>query len=379
MKNALPFHTHLGLMVERFSRHERIHQPEEQYRARILVGCLVVMSLNAFLISAYQLHQYLHGKLAVEGTILSCFTGLFYFLCLWAMKRTGKTLLIAHAFALPLYLSLTIAYFLAGGPTATSSQIMLLIPFTVFFTAGIRSGYAWALIVLATHLSIFIMHKQGFDFVQSMDQETIIEQSLLHWLIALSGIVGIARVYEKAHENLVSQRDKRESDNRYLSEHDLLTGVHNRQSLEKQLSQYLKATHKLKMTLTVITLDIEQFHLTNLRYGYKVGDNILQTLAVRMQNLPDIKLVGRTNGNRFTLVSHAHASDVDREKLVRDVLFTATQPFSIGHQIISISVSLGWASLTNGMMTSDEILLEAEKSLLKAREGGIAYLPFLQV
>ena len=365
-----------SLLLERFVNHERITQPEEQYRARILVGCLVVMTTYAFIICLILLGEALQGETTVMiGFWMSSIVGTFYLACLFLFKKTGKILLIAHAFALPLYVALVIASFISGGPGATSSQIMLIIPLILFFTAGILSGYIWGAIVLATQVIIFILYKHGYAFTLSMNPETIIEQGFLHWIATLAGIVGIARVYEKAHLDLASQRDLRESDNRYLSEHDLLTGVHNRQSLEKHLTQYLKSTHRLKMTLTVFIVDIEDFHQLNHRYGYTVGDNILLSLASRLKNLEDIKLAGRTDGNQFTLITHAHPRDFDIENLIQKVLTASTQPFSIGHQIVSITVSIGIAGFHNGMMTTDEILIEAEDSLRKTRDAGIAYLP----
>lgn len=358
---------------EYFVNTDLIQESEAQYRARILASSLLILLSYTFVIVIILIMQYLQGRVQFIGILLCSAISAFYIMCLLALKKTGKTVVVAHAFAIPLYLILTLSSFITGGLNATSSQLMLIIPLILFFTAGAKSGFIWTAIIFATQTVIFILCKYGFEFEQTMSAEAQIEQGFLHWTSALFGIIGIALVYERAHQNLITQRNMRETDNRYLTHHDLLTGVTNRQALEKLLTQHLQLTQRQKLTLTVITLEIAQFQQINARYGFIAGDNILLTLATRLKSLEDIKIVARTNGNQFTLVTFAHDHDFNYEELIDNVLFVASQPFTIGHQIITATVNLGIAFFTNGMMTTDELLLEAEKSLHIAQENNLAY------
>lgn len=364
---------HLRRLTDYFVNYDLIQQSEEQYRARILAGCLLVMCLYAWLITLYLLFEYASNLLDPTGIFLSLPIGCFYIVCLFLQKYTAKTLIIAHAFAFPLYLSLLISSCITGGPDASSNQIMLLIPLIMFFTAGLRSGFIWSAIVLATQSAIFSMDLHGFQFAQAMDAQTQIEQGFLHWIITLSGIMGIAFVYERAHQNLVAQRNLTESDNRYLTDHDLLTGVVNRHAFEKQLYQHMKSTQKHKMIFSLIMLDINHFHKINAHYGFTVGDNILLTLSARFKSLNDIKIIARTNGNQFSLVTHAHNKDINIDRLITEILELTSQPFSIGHQIVSLNIAMGISQFTNGMMTCDELLIQAEDSLEFAKKNEQAY------
>jgi diguanylate cyclase (GGDEF)-like protein len=363
----------LRKLGEYFVNYDLIQQSEEQYRARILASCLLVMCLYAWLIAGILLFEHVIHGLQPIGIFLSTGTGIFYIACLFSLKKTAKTLIIAQAFAIPLFLSLLFSSFITGGDQATSNQIMLLIPLIMFFTAGISSGLAWCAIILVSQLMLFIMNLQGFQFMQAMDAQTQIEQGFFHWLITLSGIVGIALVYERAHQNLVTQRNIRESDNRYLTEHDFLTGVINRHAFEKQILQHMKSTHKHKLIFSVFVIGINHFHQINARYGFTVGDNILLTLSTRFKNLKDIKIIARTNGSQFTLVTHAHTTDINADALITEILELASQPFSIGHQIVTLNITIGITRFSNGMMTSDELMIQAEDSLKTAQKAGLTY------
>ncbi len=373
----IPLRNQLRRLTDYFVNYDLIQQPEEQYRARILAGCLLVMCFYAWLISFFLLFEYSLNVLEPTGLYMSLPIGVLYIACLFMLKITGKTLYIAHAFSTPLFLSLLVAGFITGGSDATSNQIMLLIPLIMFFTAGLGSGFVWSGIVLTTQLVIFIMELRGFAFTQAMNEQTQLEQGFFHWFITLSGVMGIAFVYERAHQNLVMQRNMTETDNRYLSDHDLLTGVVNRHAFEKQLNQHIKSTHKHKMIFSVFVIDINHFHEVNARYGFTVGDNILLTLAKRFYSLNQIKIIARTNGNQFTLVSHAQNKEISTDHLIAEILELTSQPFSIGHQIVSLNIAMGISQFTNGMMTSDELMIQSEDAVQNAKKHGLTYSQYL--
>ena len=86
----------------------------------------------------------------------------------------------------------------------------------------------------------------------------------------------------------------------YLSNHDQLTGLHNRQYYEnakKTLDQ------KASLPLSIVFVDINGLKLINDAFGYEAGDKMIQTTAVVLKScvLPH-ELIARIGGDEFGLL-----------------------------------------------------------------------------
>lgn len=352
----------------------KIHNAEAQYRAQVLAGCIIVFSAISLLAALILLPQWLQGKIGVIGCYMALFIALFFFGCLYVLKKTGNNIITANLAATPLYLSLVYSGLIIGGPAATSNTIMLLIPLIVYFTAGARSAIYWTGIIFFTLITFFVMHKLGYVFIKSISAESIIDQGFLHWGITLVGILGTARVYEKTYYNLITQRDKRETDNKFLSTHDLLTGTMNRQYLITALNQYIKTIKKNNLTLTFMLIDAHHFYTINDKFGLAAGDQVLTKLATRLSSFPKIKMVARTNGNQFAIISHSHERNEDSSDLIEDILQIATEPYTIEHRIISLPIHIGLSFLSDEKNDAEALLHQAETSLKKAKCSNFTYL-----
>lgn len=356
-----------------FVNPKKIHNAEAQYRALVLAGCIIVLAMIAMVVVVILIPQWLQGIIDINGLFINLSMLVSYIICLFFLKHTGNNIITANLAALPLYISLLYSSMIIGGPAATSNEIMVLIPLIVYFTAGGQSAALWAVITLLTQLTFFIMYKSGYVFTQTLSASSIINQGLLHWLVTLMGILGIARVYEKTHYHLINQRDKRENDNQFLSTHDPLTGLINRQHAISTLNEYIKSI-KSRLTFTVMLIDIDHFYTINAEFGMTIGDQILCNLSERLTSTPMIKMAARTNGNQFLVVSHSNAQDSDSNELIEKVLQIITAPYVIEHRIISLPIHMGLSFLSANKNHAEALLNEAETSLKKAKRSPFTYL-----
>lgn len=117
---------------------------------------------------------------------------------------------------------------------------------------------------------------------------------------------GSPRYYVTTVED-VSERHYLESQLRFQSIHDALTGLPNRQRFEGRLEEALSGAHSAE-EITVLHLDLDGFHAVNDGLGRHVGDRLLQTVAVRLADMfaDERATIARFDGDEFgVLIEHS--------------------------------------------------------------------------
>src|SRR5512138_2892502 len=77
---------------------------------------------------------------------------------------------------------------------------------------------------------------------------------------------------------------------------DHLTGLHNREAFARRL----RHAGSLKVSGTVVLLDIDHFKTLNDRHGHSMGDEALRGVARRLrESLPHDAVLGRIGGDEF--------------------------------------------------------------------------------
>lgn len=95
---------------------------------------------------------------------------------------------------------------------------------------------------------------------------------------------------------LVSNAGHQRKQLRSIAHTDALTGLPN-------YLGYLEKLHKQRMDNTLVfCINIEDFKAINDLYGRRLGDEVLKSLAKRLQKIPNIKLAARTGSDLFLAV-----------------------------------------------------------------------------
>lgn len=104
---------------------------------------------------------------------------------------------------------------------------------------------------------------------------------------------------EKVNARL-SDRNKRLEQ---VCQHDYLTGVLNRMSLDVELGRALQRAASQAQPMALIMLDLDYFSQVNQKYGHQTGDAVLIEISrVLEQALPEWVRVGRWAGDQFLLI-----------------------------------------------------------------------------
>lgn len=204
---------------------------------------------------------------------------------------------------------------------------------------------------------------------------TSVATSLLGIVFALVIAYAIYRInlHRAREENLRLEFMVRErtAEIERISKTDKLTGLANRCALEDQLLIEFRRARRYAHELSLIVVDLDHFKQVNDGYGHLAGDAVLREVGQRLrQKLRDTDFIGRFGGEEFVVLLP--------ETALHDALcigeemrwLVATREVQIEGVILSVTASLGVASMDADQNDYTEIFAQADKALYHAKNSG---------
>lgn len=156
----------------------------------------------------------------------------------------------------------------------------------------------------------------------------------------------------------------------YLSQHDALTGLPNRNRLREHLDGKL-STLGNGSRLAVLYIDLDRFKPVNDTFGHGAGDEVLTGVSTRLtQCVRGDDLVARLGGDEFVIVMSRVQRNEDLEKLCQRIVAAINEPFTYEHNQIFIGASVGVAMAPADAMQANELLRCADIALYQAKAAG---------
>ena len=149
---------------------------------------------------------------------------------------------------------------------------------------------------------------------------------------------------------------------------DSLTGLPNRAGLEEALElRSHGATANGEYALML--LDLARFSRINEHIGPMAGDELLITVARRLQSsLRSDDILARTGGDEFAIASRIGAGKVDVREMSRRVRGAFDHPFRIGDLKVSIDCAVGCAIQPISDVDVADLLRHAQIALKRAKQ-----------
>lgn len=164
---------------------------------------------------------------------------------------------------------------------------------------------------------------------------------------------------------VIDEEKRKENRLLYLSETDLMTGIRNRGSGEKQITSMLEKCTKGLMCL----LDCDKFKAINDTYGHAVGDSVIIAVAKSLQEVcRDGDIVMRLGGDEFAMYIPQISDKIQAENFSRrvfDKLKNIRIP-EMGDE--KIYVSMGEVLYDGGSRIDfDELYKKADNAMYKSK------------
>ncbi|WP_338450142.1 PAS domain S-box protein [Niallia oryzisoli] len=178
----------------------------------------------------------------------------------------------------------------------------------------------------------------------------------------VDGVYGIAQDITKQVEI--------EKSNEYLAFHDYLTGLPNRNMLNRRLPNELTQAFEKKQSMAVLFIDLDRFKVINDTLGHNMGDLLLKEVANRLEaSMHDRDTIYRQGGDEFTVT----LTDADRNrasKVARQIIDVLAVPFNIKGYEIFISPSIGISLFPEDGETGEILIKHADFAMYQAKKAG---------
>jgi len=158
---------------------------------------------------------------------------------------------------------------------------------------------------------------------------------------------------------------------RYLAEHDPLTGLPNRIRFEDRSNQAVEHARRNGLTFAVLFIDLDHFKQVNDILGHGVGDDLLVEVAARLRScVRSSDTVARVGGDEFTVL----LPDVNR---VQDAGMVADKirqvlglPFFFNGREVPVSVSIGVSLYPKDGEEAKTLVRNADAAMYRAKAAG---------
>lgn len=179
--------------------------------------------------------------------------------------------------------------------------------------------------------------------------------------------------YQNSLEEQVKERTKELIDKNQellkLSITDKLTEIYNRAKLDKTLQEEFNRSKRYKTEFSVILIDIDFFKKVNDTFGHQIGDDVLKESAqVLKDSIRLTDVLGRWGGEEFLIISPQ--TNLEGAVKIAEHINNAIKLYKFKTYPNKVTMSIGVASYFEDMSKIEEIVLNADKSLYKAKENG---------
>ena len=152
--------------------------------------------------------------------------------------------------------------------------------------------------------------------------------------------------------------------------HDGLTGLHNRSETMTQMNRALRKAIASGTPLAVLFIDVDGFKNMNDAHGHAIGDEILRSVARRIQRcIRGNDRVGRLGGDEFVVVAGSIDGVESAMALGERIRAAISKPISQGEVNFSVTTSIGVAVASKDS-TGPVLLREADLALYEAKAQG---------
>ncbi|HJV06714.1 MAG TPA: EAL domain-containing protein [Chromobacteriaceae bacterium] len=179
---------------------------------------------------------------------------------------------------------------------------------------------------------------------------------LSHYVLAFSDLSAIRAAEEHIH---------------HLAYHDELTGLGNRHHLQRELEKEIRRAERNGHSVGILFVDLDGFKQVNDTLGHGAGDQLLASIAKRLQRqLRSSDIATRQGGDEFLLAIPDVQQPEDCAWLAENLLAIVRDPIMIQGETIRVSGSIGIALYPADGADIPSLLKAADSAMYAAKKSG---------
>ena len=184
-------------------------------------------------------------------------------------------------------------------------------------------------------------------------------------------VLGLAKEFQSQQGRLQERLDTARQQIFFLSNHDALTGLPNRKSLEERLESAIASAKTQGATHALLYLDIDFFHRINDTYGHLAGDELLRRLpAVLQSTLREGETLARIGGDEFAVLLENCSAEFAQSAATQLRDAVQSWQFEWGEKAFQVGVSIGVVAISKLTPNLSGVMSEADTACFTAKEQG---------
>jgi diguanylate cyclase (GGDEF)-like protein len=187
-----------------------------------------------------------------------------------------------------------------------------------------------------------------------------LDDAALDFVTALADVVAVAA--ERAAEADEARRE---------AVTDSLTGLPNHVLFADRTDHALARARRDGSRVAVLLVDGDRFKMVNDSLGREAGDELLTTIASRVQTaVRESDTVARLAADAFGVLCESVHGDADAVGLAERIAAAVREPVQVAGQELWVTVSTGVVVSADATETPAELLSHAEAAMYRAKESG---------
>ncbi len=171
----------------------------------------------------------------------------------------------------------------------------------------------------------------------------------------------------------ISVRKQAQAQAAFITQHDLLTGLPNRQHLLQHTEQMLQQMLEQKEQAALLFINLDHFKTINDSLGHFVGDEVLQTMAQRLKSsVRPQDFVARLGSDEFVILIPYLQGRQQAQSVAEKLLLAINTPHTLAGMPITLSPSIGVSLFPEHGVQCEELLRRANQAMIAAKESGRA-------
>jgi diguanylate cyclase (GGDEF)-like protein len=200
------------------------------------------------------------------------------------------------------------------------------------------------------------------------ESERELEQRIAERTAELNSVNERLRAEARERESLMTQLREQEQHLRFMAQHDALTGLPNRLSMQQRLALAMELAKRNRKKLAVMLVDLDDFKIINDTRGHPAGDQALVQLAARLRtSVRGSDTVARYGGDEFVLLAGELDRGEDASMIAEKVADMIQVPLAIEGGPTKVSCSIGISVYPDDAETAEELIALADKAMYASK------------
>lgn len=177
----------------------------------------------------------------------------------------------------------------------------------------------------------------------------------------------------------ISERKVAEQNSIYQANHDSLTGLENRSSLENHINKFISKSNEINRAsdqykdhvFALLFMDLDNFKQINDSLGHRTGDKLLRGIANNLiTGVRENDLVARLGGDEFVILLHGAGTFDVINPIAEKINRIVTKPIKVDGSLLHSSISIGISIYPTDGQDYDTLLTFADQAMYVAKQKG---------